>query len=84
MKKMIEKQYTPCIPTPEDVKEMRSAARLTQKKAAAVLYHKLSSWQHYEQNDRKMPPALRELFLLKTKLISLEDVEIAALNNESH
>lgn len=68
------KPYTPSIPTPEEVKEMRLAAGLTQKKAAAVLYHKISSWQHYEQAERKMPPAIRELFLLKTGLLDLSEV----------
>ena len=53
-------------PTPEQIKQSRLNAGLTQAQAAAVIYKKLLAWQRYESGDRSMDYALYELFMLKT------------------
>ena len=53
-------------PTPEQVKQARENAGLTQSQAAAVIYKKLLAWQRYESGDREMDAAYWELFLIKT------------------
>lgn len=53
-------------PTPEQVKQARLNAGLTQAQAAAVIYKKLLAWQRYESGDRSMDAAYWELFLIKT------------------
>lgn len=54
-------------PTPEQIKESRMDAGLTQTQAADLIYSKIRSWQHWENGDRKMHPAFWELFLIKSK-----------------
>ena len=53
-------------PTPEQIKQSRLNAGLTQAQAAAVIYKKLLAWQRYESGDRAMDAAYWELFLIKT------------------
>ena len=53
-------------PTPEQIKQSRLNAGLTQKQAAEVIYKKVLAWQRYESGDRSMDCALYELFMLKT------------------
>ena len=53
-------------PTPEQVKQARATAGLTQKQAAEVIYKKVLAWQRYESGDRAMDAAYWELFLIKT------------------
>lgn len=52
-------------PTPEQIKQSRMDAGLTQTQAANLIYSKLRSWQHWEDGDRKMHPGLYELFMIK-------------------
>ena len=54
-------------PTPDEVAGVRINAGLTQQQAAEVVHSALRSWQHWENGDRRMHPAIFELFLLKTK-----------------
>ena len=53
-------------PTPEQVKQARANAGLTQKRAAAVIHKQILAWQRYESGDREMDAAYWELFLIKT------------------
>lgn len=54
-------------PSPAEVLAARTAAGLTQTKAAEKVYAQLRTWQGWEgDKDREMPPALFELFLIKT------------------
>jgi putative transcriptional regulator len=75
----MRRRYQPGrMPTPEEVRAARSAAGLTQTQAAAVLYITTSGWQKYEtasdmQNNRPMPAALFELFLLKCGFLTLHE-----------
>lgn len=54
-------------PTPEQVKDARQRAGLTQTQAAELVYSKLRSWQQWEAGDRAMHPGLWELFRIKTE-----------------
>lgn len=53
-------------PTPDEIAGMRINAGLTQLQAANVVHSALRSWQHWENGDRRMHPAIFELFLIKT------------------
>ena len=53
-------------PTPEQIKQARKDAGLTQTQAAALIHKTCRCWQQYEAGDRKMDYALYELFLIKT------------------
>ena len=52
-------------PTPEDIRDARKRAGLTQREAAALIYATQSAWEDWEQGRRRMHPALWELFRLK-------------------
>jgi putative transcriptional regulator len=52
-------------PSPEQIKQARKDAGLTQSQAASLIYSKLRTWQHWETGDRPMHPGLFELFTLK-------------------
>lgn len=54
-------------PKPSQVRAAREAAGLTQTAAAALIYCTLRGWQEWEAGNRRMHPALWELFQLKTK-----------------
>lgn len=58
-------------PTPAEVRAAREKAGLTQTDAAAVIYGTLRAWQNWENEtdpaeQRRMHPAIFELFLAKT------------------
>ncbi|KWU26391.1 hypothetical protein AS149_25725 [Burkholderia cenocepacia] len=55
----------PASPAPTAIRTAREAAGLTQTAAAALLYKTLRVWQMWEAGDRRMDPALWELFLIK-------------------
>ena len=59
-------------PTPEQIKQSRLNAGLTQAQAAAVIHKKLLTWQRYESGDRRMDCALYEFFMLKTGQVELQ------------
>ena len=52
-------------PTPDQVRQGREAAGLTQTEAAALIYKTRGAWANYERG-REMDPALWELFIIKT------------------
>lgn len=53
--------------TPEQIKEARQRAGLSQSAAAALVYRSTRNWQQWEAGDREMDMALFELFLIKTQ-----------------
>jgi DNA-binding transcriptional regulator YiaG len=53
-------------PAPEQIKEARLEAGLTQTQAGALLHTTVRVWQQWEAGDRAMHPAFWELFCLKT------------------
>jgi hypothetical protein len=54
-------------PTPADIKNCREIANLTQGQAAALIYRSERNWQQWEGGERRMDPALWELFGFKTQ-----------------
>jgi putative transcriptional regulator len=54
-------------PTPEQVREARSAAGMTQSEAARAVRGTMRAWQEWEAGNRRMHPGLWELFRLKTQ-----------------
>lgn len=52
-------------PAPEEIKTARESVHLTQGQAAALIYRTARNWQQWEGGERRMDPALWELFLLK-------------------
>jgi DNA-binding transcriptional regulator YiaG len=52
-------------PSPAEIIAARKAAKLTQTKAAALVYATCRAWQRWEFGDRKMGPATWELFRIK-------------------
>lgn len=51
--------------TPEEIKRVRLAAGLTQTQAAELVHVTLRSWQRYEAGEKRIHPAMWELFLIK-------------------
>jgi DNA-binding transcriptional regulator YiaG len=62
-------------PAPADVRAAREAAGLTQTQAGAVVHSTCRAWQKWEYGESRMHPAFLELFLLKTKLGFLYEID---------
>jgi putative transcriptional regulator len=56
-------------PTPEQIKQARTDAGLTQTQAAALLYKTCRAWQKWESGEAKMDRVFFEYFLNKIKSI---------------
>lgn len=54
-------------PTPNEIRQARELAGLTQTQAGELIHSKLRAWQRWEAGDAPMHPAFFELFVLKTK-----------------
>lgn len=52
-------------PTPEQIKQLRLDAGLTQREASTLMLMTITGYQHWEYGMRKMHPAMWELFQLK-------------------
>lgn len=52
-------------PTPEQVRDARESAGLTQTEAATLIHSTMRAWQEWEAGNRRMHPGLWELFLSK-------------------
>lgn len=52
-------------PSPDEIFGLRFNARLTQRQAAALIYRTERNWQQWEAGDRRMDPALWELWQIK-------------------
>lgn len=53
-------------PSTDSIISARINAGLTQQQAAHIVYAGLRTWQHWENGDRRMHPAIFDYFLLKT------------------
>ena len=59
--------YDPAAnPTPAEISAAREFLGLTQQEAADLLHITTRAWQRYEAGERRMHPALWELFCIKT------------------
>jgi len=54
------------VPEPNEIREARHRAGLTQSQAAALVGVHRRAWQYWEGGGRKMGVAVWELFLIKT------------------
>ena len=54
------------IPTPGEIKAARAAAGITQTVAGRLVHTTCRVWQQWEAGDRRMHPAMWELFNHKT------------------
>lgn len=61
-------------PAPQEVKDARGEAELTQSQAADLVFVTLNAWQRWEAGDSRMPPAAWWLFRLRTKQAKLSDL----------
>ena len=55
----------PPAPTPQQIKQARSAAGQTQQQAAALVYVDGRAWRRWESGDRQMDAAHWELYQIK-------------------
>lgn len=56
-------------PSPEAIRAAREAAGLTQTQAAELIYCTLRGWQQWEAGERRMHPAMWELWQLKAQAL---------------
>ncbi|QXW20370.1 XRE family transcriptional regulator (plasmid) [Comamonas aquatica] len=61
-------------PSPSQIIAVREGMGLTQSEAASLVHSVLRSWQQWEAGDRKMKPAVWELFCLKCGVMQLAKV----------
>lgn len=62
-------------PTPHEIREARLSVELTQATAAQLVYSSLNAWSQWERGERKMHPAIWELFQIKSQQIAdLKDI----------
>lgn len=54
-------------PKPEQIKEARENANMTQSEAAKMLHSHINTWHQWESGKRTMHPAFWELFLIKSQ-----------------
>ena len=61
-------------PTPDEIKQARQSAGLTQAAAAKMVFSNVRTWERWESADRRMHPAIFDYFLIKTRQKTLEDL----------
>lgn len=59
-------------PSPEQIREARQAAGLSQTEAADLIHSTLRTWQDWEACKARMHPGLWELFTLKLTMRRLD------------
>ena len=57
----------PSSPSPEQIREIRLSASLTQTEAGRLVYAALRTWQEWEGDGRVMPAAAWALFLIRAR-----------------
>ena len=55
------------MPSPDDIRQARKAAGLTQAQAGELIGATRRAWQEWEAGRRNMPGAKWELWVIKTK-----------------
>ncbi|MDY0300304.1 MAG: helix-turn-helix transcriptional regulator [Trichlorobacter sp.] len=59
--------------TPEELRQAREAAGLSQAEAAEMVYRKRDTWQKWESGRLALDPACAEFFILKLQLRKMAD-----------
>lgn len=74
---MTRPQFAPRhpAPTPDDIRAARDAAGLTLKASAGLVHVDLRSWQRWEAGDREMPGAAWDLYRLRTRQITVDELD---------
>ena len=70
-------KHTVKSPTPSEICAARERAGLTQTEAGMLVHCGLRTWQQWEAGDRRMHPAMWELFWMK--ICNAHDDLVAAL-----
>jgi DNA-binding transcriptional regulator YiaG len=55
-------------PSAQQIRTLRDKLGLTQAAAAALVYRSARNWQQWELGERRMDPAVWELFTLKAAM----------------
>lgn len=71
-------------PSPQEIREARVKAGLTQAKAGEIIGATRRAWQEWEGGRRNMPAAKWELFNLKTKGETMSIVTVTFRTNPEH
>jgi DNA-binding transcriptional regulator YiaG len=58
-------------PTPEQIREAREAAGLSQTEAALLVYANVARWISWETGERRCHPAFFELFCMKSRALKV-------------
>ena len=66
----------PKPPSQKDIKAIREDFGLSQTAAAGLVYRTVRNWQQWELGERKMDPALWELFLFKVLCKAESDIAL--------
>lgn len=56
-------------PDPAEIRTAREAANLSQTEAAELIYCTMRGWQQWESGERRMHPAMWELWRIKVKAL---------------
>jgi DNA-binding transcriptional regulator YiaG len=67
VKESKRKEEPGICPSPEDIAAYRIECGMSTAEAAALIYRTVRNWQQWESAERKMDPALWELFRIKVK-----------------
>jgi len=62
-------------PTPEEIRQLRENANLTQDEAAKLVHSTWKSWQKWEYGERPMHPTFWELFCRKVTESRADNLE---------
>lgn len=68
--------------SPEQIKEVRKKAGLTQKEAAELISYSKRAWQDWEQGRKPMRDAIMDFFLLKLALRDAEQEELVRVEGQ--
>jgi DNA-binding XRE family transcriptional regulator len=72
------------MPSPDQIREARHRAGLTQEQAGAVIGASRRTWQNWENGTRNMPGAKWELFNLKMQGEKMSIVTVTFRTNPEH
>lgn len=72
------------MPSPDQIREARHRAGLTQEQAGAVIGASRRTWQNWENGTRNMPGAKWELFQIKTQGENMSIITVTFRTSPEH